>query len=110
MAVSLAAAFGTKPEKWMQLELEYRLSLTRTNPNKIEKRARLYDYAPIKNMEKRGWIPCVTSNEEQEKVLCRFFEINSLNEEPQINVATRKPTGAQDLTAEQKAWCFRAKH
>jgi len=110
MAVSLAAAFGTKPEKWMKLELEYRLSLTKTNPKKIEKRARLYDYAPIKDMEKRGWIPCVTSNDEQERVLCRFFEINSLNEEPQINVATRKPTVTQNLTAEQKAWCFRAKH
>lgn len=110
MAVSLAAAFGTKPDKWMQLESEFRLSLTKTNPSKIKKRARLYDYAPIKDMEKRGWIPCVTSNEEQEKVLCRFFEINSLNEEPQINVATRKPTEMQNLTAEQKAWCFRAKH
>lgn len=110
MAVSLAAAFGTEPEKWMRLESEYRLSLTLTNPNKIEKRALLYDYAPIKDMEKRGWIPCTTSNEEQERALCQFFEINSLDEDAQINVATRKPTGVQNLTAEQKAWCFRAKH
>ncbi|MGB2809934.1 MAG: helix-turn-helix domain-containing protein [Sedimentisphaerales bacterium] len=109
MAVSLGAAFGTEPEKWMLLESKYRLSLAKTNPEKIEQRARLYDYAPIKEMERRGWIPRSTSAEEQEKALCRFFEISSLNEEPQINVITRKSTGTQSLSASQKAWCFRAR-
>jgi len=110
MAISLGAAFGIKPENWMRLESKYRLSLAKTNPNQIEKRALLYDYAPIKDMERRGWIPHTTSVQEQEKSLCQFFEINSLEEEPQISVVTRKPTEAQTLTAEQKAWCFRAKH
>ena len=110
MAVSLGAAFGTKPEKWMQLESDYRLSLTRTKPDDIEKRARLHDYAPIKDMEKRGWITQAQSNNEQEELLCRFFEIDSLEQEPQINVATRKSSGSKKLTSEQKAWCFRAKH
>lgn len=109
MAISLGAAFGTGPEKWMKLESEYRLSLAKTNPEKIEKRARLYDYAPIKDMEKRRWIPHTTSPEEQEKVLCQFYEIDSLEDEPQISVATRKATKEMALTASQKAWCFRAK-
>ena len=109
MAISLGAAFGTGPERWMKLESEYRLSLAKTNPENIEKRARLYDYAPIKDMEKRRWIPCATSPEEQEKILCQFYEINSLEEEPQISVATRKSTREIPLTASQKAWCFRAK-
>lgn len=110
MAIALGAAFGTGPQKWMQLESAYRLSLAKANPDAIERRARLYDYAPIKDMERRGWIQHVKSPEEQEAVICRFFEINSLTEEPRINVATRESTGASSLTASQKAWCFRAKH
>lgn len=109
MAISLGAAFGTSPEKWMKLESEYRLSLAKINPKKIEKRARLYDYAPIKDMEKRRWIPHATSPEEQEKNLCHFYEIDSLDFEPEISVATRKTTMEIALTASQKAWCFRAK-
>ncbi len=109
MAISLGAAFGTGPEKWMTLESEYRLSLAKTNPERIEKRARLYDYAPIKDMEKRRWIPRAGSPDEQERVLCQFYEIDSLEDEPQISVATRKATEGMTLTASQKAWCFRAR-
>lgn len=109
MAVSLGAAFGINPEKWLELDSEYRLSLVDMDSKKIKKRARLYDYAPIKDMEKRRWIPHATSPEEQEKFLCHFYEIDSLEDEPQISVATRKPTEDITLTSSQKAWCFRAK-
>jgi len=69
MAVSLGAAFGTEPEKWMRLESKYRLSLAKTNPETIEQRARLYDYAPIKEMERRGWIP----RSVKQHFFCKFF-------------------------------------
>ena len=110
MAIMLAAAFDTTPEKWINMEATYRLSLAKANPEPVQKSAKLYSFAPIAEMERRGWIPHAKSIEEQEQVLCRFFEINSLDEEPQISVATRKSSPVQNLTADQKAWCFRAKH
>jgi len=109
MAIVLAAAFGTTPEKWVSMEATYRLSMATADPDPVQKNAKLYTFAPIKDMERRGWIPQATSTEEQERLLCQFFEINSLEEEPQINAATRKPSVLQDLTTRQKAWCFRAK-
>lgn len=109
MAVSLGAAFGNDPEWWMKVESEYRLSLTKTIPEHIKKRAFLYEYAPVKDMEKRGWIPRTETPEEQEKILCRFYEIKSLDNDPQLSAATRKSTREVSLTPNQKAWCFRAK-
>ncbi len=49
-AIVLAAAFGTTPEKWMQLESTYRLSLAKLNPDAVQRRAKLYAYAPVKDM------------------------------------------------------------
>ena len=109
MAIVLAAAFDTTPEKWVSMEAAYRLSLAKADPGPVQKSAKLYTFAPIKDMERRGWIPYTKSIEEQERLLCQFFEINSLEEEPQINVATRKPSILQNLTTSQRAWCCRAK-
>jgi HTH-type transcriptional regulator/antitoxin HigA len=109
-AISLGAAFGTGPEKWMNLESAYRLSLAKSNTDCVEKRAKLYKRAPIKDMERRGWIAPATSVEEQEHLLCQFFEIKSLDKETHISVATRKSAGSNLLNPSQKAWCFRARH
>jgi len=108
-AIDLGAAFGIDPEEWLRLEAKYRLSLAQSDSEIVGRRARLYDYAPIKDMEKRRWIPHTTSPEEQERVLCQFYEIDSLEDEPQISVATRRTIEGIALTASQKAWCFRAK-
>ncbi len=108
-AISLGAAFGTGPEKWMNLESAYRLALAKSNTDSVEKRAKLYECAPIKDMERRGWIDPAASAEEQERILCRFFEVGSLDEEPRISVATRKSARSTPLKPSQKAWCFRAK-
>src|SRR5438270_402800 len=55
MAVALAAALGNTPEYWLNLDAKHRLSLLEPN-TEIERRARLFSLAPIKDMEKRGWI------------------------------------------------------
>lgn len=110
IAVALGAAFGDGPEKWMQLESAYRLSLAKLNPDPVHRRAKLYTYAPIKDMQRRSWIKQVDDINEQEQIVCKFFEINSLDEEPVINAAMREATRSLELNPSQKAWCFRAKH
>ena len=41
---------------------------------------KLFDYAPVKEMIRRGWIKAAESIEEQERIVCQFFEVNSLDE------------------------------
>ncbi len=47
--------------------------------------------------------------DEQERIICKFFEVNSLDEEPVINAAMRESIRSSELNPSQKAWCFRAK-
>jgi HTH-type transcriptional regulator/antitoxin HigA len=109
MALALAAAFGTTADLWMQLESQFRLSLINVDTNPIVRRMKLYDYAPIKEMIRRGWIKIADSVEEQERIVCEFFEINSLDESPHILSAMRKSSSSTALSSSQMAWCFRAR-
>ena len=56
MAVALGAAFGTGALVWLQRESAYRLSLVEPHDPETQARARLYGVAPVKDMERRGWI------------------------------------------------------
>jgi HTH-type transcriptional regulator/antitoxin HigA len=110
MAVALAAAFGTTAEYWMELESAYRLSrVSGTDPDAIQRRAKLYDLAPIKDMQKRGWIKPVTSVDEIEAELKKFFGVESLDTIPTFDLAARKTDPFTGLTSLQRAWCFRAR-
>jgi HTH-type transcriptional regulator/antitoxin HigA len=108
MAVALGTAFGTGASIWMQREAAYRLSLVEQNDSETRHRARLYEIAPVKEMEKRGWIKPTKTTLELEKELCRFFDVTSFDSEPQIQAATRQTLLADELTAAQRAWIFRA--
>src|SRR5579859_1564128 len=78
MAMALAAAFGTAPEFWLNLDAGYRLSLLEPN-SEIERRAKILSVAPVKDMEKRGWIRTTQSLGDLEKELCKFFNVSSLD-------------------------------
>src|SRR5271165_3609056 len=109
-AVALGIAFETGPEIWMNRENAYRLSLVVSHDPGIQRRARLYDLAPVKDMEKRGWIKATDKAEGLERELCRFFDVDSLDDTPQISAVARKTSGAVALSPTQRAWCFRAKN
>jgi HTH-type transcriptional regulator / antitoxin HigA len=108
MAVALGTAFGTGPEVWMNRETEYRLSLLSREAPEIAQRARLFDLAPVKEMEKRGWIRPTASADELEKQLTQFFRVESLDQEPAFNAVARKSEKRTFLSPAQRAWCVRA--
>jgi len=57
MAQGLAAALGTSPEFWMNLDAAYQLGhVRRDDSDVVARRARLYSLAPVKDMLNRGWI------------------------------------------------------
>jgi len=113
LAVELAAAIGGSAEDWLLRESTYRLSQTQADTGDVRKKSALYELAPIRDMEKRGWIRRTTTAGELEEELKRFFGTPDLSHPPSLPVTTRR-TGddseeAQELTQAQRAWCFRAR-
>jgi HTH-type transcriptional regulator/antitoxin HigA len=110
MATLLAAAFRTTtPEYWMELDARYRLSRVRSDLSSIERRARLFQLAPVREMQRRGWIADTATLEELEYQLCDFFGQPIGDDAPQFVVAARKTNATDNLTAPERAWCFEAR-
>lgn len=109
-AKALAEALGTSAEFWMNLDAQYQLSKVPGPEGVVRRRARLFEKAPVKDLERRGWIPVTSSTEDLETALCQFYRVQSVEEEPTLAAAARQAVSSEFLTAEQIAWCFRALH
>lgn len=84
-AHQLANAFGTTPDFWVNLEMQYQLNQVKQK-NKgydIERRSQLYNLAPITEMLRRGWIDSVKTADKLEKEYCRFYQLSSISQQPQ---------------------------
>jgi addiction module HigA family antidote len=57
MARALGAALGNDPADWLRWHAEYELEASDDDIEPVERRARLYQLAPIRDMQKRGWLP-----------------------------------------------------
>jgi len=108
MAISLAAVFGNSPELWMQRESSYRLSLVGKADPELQRRARVFEIAPVKDMEKRGWIRPTRTIDELEDELRGFFKCDSLDELPATNAVARASSSADEFTAPQRTWLAQA--
>jgi len=108
-ANALGAAFGTSAQLWMNLESMYRLSQVRNKDvNTVERRARLYSLAPIKEMTKRHWLEPSDNIEVLERRLMDFIGSDNLDTAPKFYAhAARKSTTYQTSTPAQTAWLFR---
>ena len=60
-AVAIGAALGTTAEMWLNLQAVYRLHQVRaqraTDVKPVERRARLRELVPVRELQKRGWLP-----------------------------------------------------
>ncbi|EMI40547.1 HigA family addiction module antitoxin [Rhodopirellula sp. SWK7] len=108
-AIELSNAFGNDPVFWVELEARYRLSLVQPKKLGVEKRARLYQLAPVKEMVRRGWISDASSLEILESELRHFFDQPSIEDDIEIGAALRTSFDSKEINASQRAWCFRAK-
>lgn len=111
-ARQLSAAFGTSAELWLNLEASYRLGLLRQTDGAIERRARLYSVAPIKDMLRRGWLLPSSSIEVLEIQVMEFYGIKSLDETPSIcsTAVARKVEMETTFSTAQCAWLCRARN
>jgi HTH-type transcriptional regulator/antitoxin HigA len=109
MAITLSAAFGNSPEEWLKWDSQYRLALAETDASEIERRARLYQMAPIRDMQKREWIRDNSDLNELETEFKSFFGQDNLGDNLAFPVAAKRTVELPSLNIAERAWCFRAR-
>jgi HTH-type transcriptional regulator/antitoxin HigA len=108
-AKGLADAFGTSAQVWMNLQSAYDLATMRQSENNtVSRKAELYKYAPVGEMQKRGWIEKSSNFDVVEAQVLRFLDVGKVGDPIKLAAAARKSTDGE-LTPPQKAWLIRAK-
>jgi HTH-type transcriptional regulator/antitoxin HigA len=110
MAIALGAVFGNGATAWMSWDSAYRLSVAREDGVDVQKKARLYEIAPIRDLQRRGWIKDTKVLAELEAELKSFFGTNSLDEPFTFPVSAHRAAMLGQLNPAERAWCFRARH
>jgi HTH-type transcriptional regulator/antitoxin HigA len=108
-AAKLAAALGNTPEEWIKWDGLFRLSMSETDVSEVERLARLYEAAPVRELQRRGWIAVTSDAVQLEEELTRFYGQNPTGEEIVLPIAAKRTMSSPKLTTAEKAWCFRAK-
>ena len=80
MARLLHKAFGQSPQYWLNLDTNYRLRLQESTEAEkdVAVRAKIYEYMPIKEMVKKGWLKACETVEELVLEVKEFWEIRKL--------------------------------
>jgi HTH-type transcriptional regulator/antitoxin HigA len=108
MAAKLSAAFGNPAEEWLKWDNLFRLSITETDVEGVGKMARFYALAPVREMQKRGWLKLTADPSELQAELQKFYGTDSLDN-IKFPVAAMRTVTLPFLNAAEKAWCFRAR-
>jgi len=109
MALALAAAFDNSATDWMKWDAAYRLSLTKEDTREVRLKARLYETAPVRDMQRRGWIKQTKELVELETELKKFFGTESLDEDFTFPVSAQRSERLGHLNPAERAWVFRAR-
>lgn len=110
MALDFEAATGIPAEEWMELEARRLIKREQEKAgDETSLRARAYDFAPVREMQRRGWIAKGISGQDLVKELTSFFRVNSLEEQPNLVANARRSDTGVRLSKSQQAWCFRAR-
>ena len=109
-AQALADALGTSAQLWMNLDSAYQLARLAGRDDAVSRKARLYEIAPLKDMQKRGWIERSSSITVVESQVLDFYGINSLDQPIHLHHAARKSTDYGSITPAQLAWLYRVRN
>lgn len=109
MAIALAAVFEISAIEWIQMDAKQKLADSKFNSSDIERKSRIRQLAPIREMQRRGWLKDTTNLIELENELKKFFEVDSLEQPLGFPVVMRKEKSLCPLNSKQLTWCFRAR-
>ena len=110
IAKALGDAFGTGAQVWLNLQSAYQLATSTEDDDAVSKRAKLYEKAPFREMQKRGWIEESNNIEVLEAQFCRFFHTKKIDDEIRLAHAARKSDDYGKVTIPQLAWLARTKN
>lgn len=109
-AIGLGSALGTSAQFWMNLESQHALSKVKVDNEDVVKRAQLHTKFPVREMQRRNWLPgVVASIAELERHVADFFEEFASNEGTDFAFAAKKTSHAEPLTFLQLAWLLRCR-
>jgi len=74
----------------------------------VRERVAAQSQYPVREMVKRGWIKAPEKGASAHGELCRFFQVNSLDDVRRIGFAARR-TGSNEVTGSQLAWLYRVR-
>ncbi|MBI4877486.1 MAG: HigA family addiction module antidote protein [Acidobacteria bacterium] len=114
-AIALSQALGTSAEYWLNLESSYRLDLLYQRSGKktaeVERRSRLFSKVPLKELMRLGWIKAGLDDlDKAEEAVCRFLEIDAIEDEPKLPFAARKAAACAPHSQAQTAWVCQVRH
>lgn len=111
MATLLSVALGDNASFWLEQDAKFRAQIEpELDLDRVRERMRVFQVAPVRDMQRRGWI---TDDNDLERIahdLCKFFHVSSLQESIGFPVSTRRAGSAPELNNLQRAWCFRARN
>lgn len=109
-AKSLSQIFNNGFDTWWMLEGRYRESLLEGQEGADTKRLSILRIAPIKDMQKRGWLSPDKSVEELEPELKEFFGTDDLEQDFELPMAFKRTVKQSKLNRAELAWALRATH
>ncbi len=108
IAEKLSGAFGTSAELWMNYQTTFDLWQASQRDDRVERKAALYSIAPVREMEKRGWIVASDSLDVMESRVAGFLGLSDIasREEPEFLHVAR---ASSSYTVQRGAWLCRAR-
>jgi len=109
MAQAIAAALGTSADVWLGLENAYRLRQAEPVSSDIARRAKLRSEFPVRDLQKRGWIPRTNDIAALENAVFGFYQISSADEPAPMAFAAKRASYSTPLTRTQEAILLRVR-
>lgn len=108
-AREFAAALGTSPMFWLNLEAAYRLHRAGPAPARISQEARLRERFPVREMIRRGWIEHSDNPDVLESRILKFFRLTAVDAQPGFLYAAKRSRYTEPPSPEQWAWFCRVR-
>lgn len=108
-AAQISAALGMSAEYWLRFQDQYYLSKqaqnadTRRQLDDVRLRARLNELAPLAVLRKRGVITATTMQGQIDQ-LCELLEIDSIDDQPRLQMVARRSNVAEKVSPTQLTW------
>lgn len=107
-SLALGAAFGNDPIAWLRMDSERRLQESEVKTDDVARRSAVLDFAPVREMQNRGWIEAAQDFEHLESELRSFFAVSDLQEVGKVQAAFRMNGQGGSNERAVRAWYRRA--